>query len=121
MLSAVIKKELVQHLLSFRFLLGTTLVVMLTIVATLLGIENFQLRLKRYEASVQQQEADLQQIHVYSYLQPVLARQPEPLSILSRGLEGRLGSEVEIHLHEEPFRADGELLGNPFMAFIAGS
>jgi hypothetical protein len=52
---------------------------------------------------------------VYSYLQPLAVRPPEPLSILNQGLDSRLGNEVAIHLFAVPFEAAGARRGNELL------
>lgn len=115
MLTAVVKKEFLAHLASFRFWIGASLAVVLAGLATLIAAEDHDLRLQSHRDRSARHEAELAAIHVYSYLQPVAMRAPEPLSILDQGFDQKLGTDVRIHLFTVPATAAGGQRGNELM------
>lgn len=120
MFRAVIKKELLNHLVSFRFIVSTLLMLILAALATVIATADYNLRLHNYQSQVEEHRQDLERIHVYSFLQPVVVRPPEPLSILDQGFDARLGNEVRIHLYAIPTTATGGFRGNELMTAFRG-
>ncbi len=120
MFRAVVKKELLNHLVSFRFIVSTLIMVILAALATLIATADYNLRLRNYQSQVEEHRQDLEKIHVYSFLQPVLVRPPEPLSILDQGNDARLGNEVRIHIFAIPTTATGGFRGNELMTSFRG-
>ncbi len=110
----VIRKEIRHHLVSSQFLVITVLTVVLATLATLAGTADYNLRAERYLNHLEQNQLALQQVHVYSFLQPVATRPPEPLSILARGFEGHLGDEARISVFSIPAKATGNRRGSTF-------
>ncbi|HEX2224271.1 MAG TPA: ABC transporter permease subunit [Thermoanaerobaculia bacterium] len=105
MLYALVRKELLGHLASFRFWFVSILTVLLAALSTFVAADNYGLRLAGYRAQVAGYQEELRSARVYSYLQPVAVRPPELLSILDRGFETRVGTDVRIHLFEVPVAA----------------
>ena len=116
MLRAVIKKEMLEHLVSFRFIVSTLTLLILSLLAAFVGTQDFELRESSYQDRRVQQEKDLAEVHVYSHLEPEVNRAPEPLSVFDRGLDARLGITVELDVFEIPARASGRYRGDELMA-----
>jgi hypothetical protein len=57
-------------------------------------------------------------VSVYSYLQPLAIRPPEPLSVFDQGFDSRLGTGVAIHLFAIPDEATGRQRGNEFLGAL---
>ncbi|HEX9737053.1 MAG TPA: ABC transporter permease subunit [Thermoanaerobaculia bacterium] len=119
-LSAIVHKETRHHLVSFRYLVTTALTVVLAVLATLAGTADFAQRREGYRDRLEQNRQALEEVPVYSYLQPVVVRPPEPLGIVDRGPAGRLGDEVVINVFTVPAAAIGEDRGNPYLASFQG-
>ena len=115
MLTAIAKKEFLEHLASFRFWIGASLAVVLAGLATVIAAEDHDLRLMSYRDRSARLEAELEAVHVYSFVQPVAMRAPEPLSILDQGFDQKLGTDVRIHLFTVPAAAAGGQRGNELM------
>ena len=115
-LIAVIRKELRNHLASFRFWVGALLTIVLASASTWIAARDYSLRLQSYRERVASNQRELQNLSVYSYLQPLVVRPPEPLSVLDPGTATRLGTDVAIHLFAVPDKATGEHGGNEFLA-----
>lgn len=116
MLTAIIRKEVLQHLPSFSFLTGSLLMVLLSALAALVATLDLEQRAVAYRTQLEQHDLRLKERHrVYSYLQPVVVRPPEPLSVFARGVEGRFENQVKIHVYEVPGHRAAEYRRNPFM------
>ncbi|HSS52294.1 MAG TPA: ABC transporter permease subunit, partial [Thermoanaerobaculia bacterium] len=113
-------KELRNHLASFRFWVGALLTIVLAYSSTLIAARDYNLRLSRYRDRIASHQQGLTAVSVYSYLQPVLVRPPEPLSVLDQGLDSRLGTEVTIHSFAIPVDATSSYGGNELLASLPG-
>lgn len=116
MLFACLKKEVLLHLASFRFWVGTVLAVVLAAAATWVAARDYELRRERYQDRVAAHAEELRKVSVYSFLQPLAVRPPEPLSLLDRGFDARLGTDVRVHLFAVPSEASGGSQGNELLA-----
>jgi len=115
---AIVGKELRNHLASFRFWVGALLTIVLAYSSTLIAARDYNLRLSRYRDRVASHQQELRAVSVYSYLQPVLVRPPEPLSVLDQGLDSRLGTEVAIHGFSIPIEAAAGYGGNELLVSL---
>ncbi|OGG03723.1 MAG: hypothetical protein A3F83_00835, partial [Candidatus Glassbacteria bacterium RIFCSPLOWO2_12_FULL_58_11] len=79
MFLVVLKKELLENLLSFKFLLITAVTTLLVSTSTFVMYRAYQLQLENYDALKPSKD------------QPVAIIPPSPLSIFVRGLEENLG------------------------------
>lgn len=101
-LSAIVKKEVLQHLRSFRFAAVACILLALTALAAFVGTDDYRQRLDIYRQQAALSETELDSITVYSYLQPIVARPPQPLSVLGRGFEDHLGNALRINVYTIP-------------------
>ncbi|MDP9120210.1 MAG: ABC transporter permease subunit [Acidobacteriota bacterium] len=115
MLRAVAGKELLNHWVSFRFWAGALSAVLLAASSTRIAALDYNLRLSDYRERVAAAQSELRTVSVYSYLQPLLVRPPEALSVLDQGFDASLGTEVTIHLFAIPVEATGRQRGNEFL------
>ncbi len=118
MLGACIKKEILHHLASFRFWVGMLLTIILAAASTWIAARDYELRLERYRDRLAAHEDELRSVSVYSFLQPLAVRPPEPLSVLDRGFDARLGTDVRIHLFAVPTEATGGSRGNELLVAL---
>ncbi|MFY9823583.1 MAG: ABC transporter permease subunit [Thermoanaerobaculia bacterium] len=118
MFFAIVRKELRHHLASFRFWVGALLTIVLGYSSTLIAARDYNLRLSSYRDRVASHRQELAAVSVFSYLQPVLVRPPEPLSVLDRGLDSRLGTEVAIHWFSIPIEATSGYGGNELLVSL---
>jgi ABC-type transport system involved in multi-copper enzyme maturation permease subunit len=115
MLRALASKELRNQLRSVRFWVGAALTVTLAAGSTLIAARDYQLRLRGYQERQARAREQLSAVTVYSFLQPVVLRPPQRLSILDQGLDSRLGTEVTINLFSIPLEAAGQQRGNELL------
>ncbi|MBW8874140.1 MAG: ABC transporter permease subunit [Acidobacteria bacterium] len=118
MFFAIVKKELRNHLASFRFWVGALLTIVLAYSSTLIAARDYDLRLESYRQRVASAERELRTVSVYSYLQPLVVRPPEPLSVLDQGFDSRLGTEVVIHFFAIPAEATAGYEGNELLVSL---
>jgi hypothetical protein len=115
MLRAILRKELQFHLAGFPLRVGMLLTLVLAASITLIAARDYNLRLQDYRDRIAAHTRALREETVYSFLQPVVVRPPEPLSILDQGLDAHLGGEVAIHLFAIPAEATGGYRGNELL------
>lgn len=115
---AIARKELLNHLASFRFWAGALLAILLAASSTGVAARDFNLRRTAYLDRAASEEAKLRAVSVYSYLQPLAIRPPGPLSVLDQGFDSRLGTGVAIQLFAIPVEASGGQRGNELLASV---
>jgi ABC-type transport system involved in multi-copper enzyme maturation permease subunit len=118
-LGTLVLKEVHDLVLTLRFTVGTALTLVLAMMAAYIGSLDYNARLDSYQTKLKLNRQGLERTAVYSFLQPTLVRPPEPLSILNHGLEGRLGTDINISLDEEQTEAQGENRGNEYLAVFS--
>lgn len=118
MLGACIRKETLCHLASVRFWVAMVITVVLAAGATLIAARDYESRRERYDDRAAAYQRELQSASVYSFVQPVALRPPEPLSVFDQGFDARLGTDVRIHLFEVPTLATGGSRGNELLAAL---
>lgn len=92
----IAKKEFLLNLMTFKFVVGTVLCVVLVAVFVLVVADDYQQRLQRYSQQVTDNETKLRQVKAYRVLVPTIYRRPQVLSIFSQGMEKRLGDSAKI-------------------------
>jgi ABC-2 type transport system permease protein len=118
MVGTIAKKELVTHLVSFRFWVGALVTLILAAATAVVAARDFDQRLGSYQARAAAAKAELARVTVYSYLQPEVIRRPEPLSILDQGFDARFGTAIKVHLLEIPTSATGGERGNELLSWL---
>ncbi len=102
MLRAVIKKEILNHLVSFRFQISSIVMLVLAVLAAIVGSQDYRLRQARYLEHLTAHQQEMGRTHVYSNLHPSVFKAPEPLSVLDRGFDARLGNQVSLDVFTFP-------------------
>ena len=99
MFLTLIRRELLDNLMTFRF--GAAVVIMLLIVVanTVVLIGDYEGRLADYNTAVKTHQQELLEPKTYSARMMTMMtfdRPPNPLSIFNTGLDKRLGNEIEV-------------------------
>jgi ABC-type transport system involved in multi-copper enzyme maturation permease subunit len=118
-LGTLVFKELHDLVLTLRFTAGTTLTLALAVLAAYIGSLDYNARLDSYQTKLKLNRDGLSKTAVYSQLQPTLVRPPEPLSVLNHGLEGKLGTDINISVEQEETEARGENRGNEYLSILS--
>ena len=98
MLLTLIRRELLDNLMTFRFAAAVFITLLLVVAATAVLIQDYERRQADHNTSVEIHRQELYKRQTYS---PGVARldidrQPNPLSIFNVGLDKRLGNEIRV-------------------------
>ena len=117
MLITLIRRELLDNLMTFRFSAATLITLLLVVANTAVLIEDYEGRLASYYTALETHRQQLQETKTYSAGKVVVDRAPNPLSIFNVGLDKRLGNQVEVSYVLVPTLWDAEMSGsdNPFL------
>lgn len=115
MLLTIIRKELLSHIVTFRFVTGFVLCALLVPISAHVLTRDYAERLDVYSLSSQAHRNELESVQVYSELKATIDRKPSVLSILCAGLEKQLGDTVTIHHGEVPAIARRHGRRNPLL------
>lgn len=112
----IMRKELLQHLISFKFAVGTIVCVVLTAVFVPALLKDYAMRMEQYSAGVAYNQTELQKVMAYSNITPTVFRRPSPLSVFAEGLDKQLRHDVPIRFNRIPTLQTGLIEDNPFLA-----
>ncbi|RKU37336.1 hypothetical protein C6496_09590 [Candidatus Poribacteria bacterium] len=117
MLHTLIRQELVGHLMSARFLAAVVITLLLVVANTVVLIDAHENRVASYSQQAKVHREKAVEAETYSQLKIFVERPPNPLSLLSAGLEKRLGTTVEIYHGEVPTisSVSARNLENPYL------
>ena len=123
MLITLIRRELLDNLMTFRFAAAVFIMLMLVVAATFVLIKDYEHRLASYNAAVKTYQQEVQDPKTYSLGIRKLSvdRPPNPMSIFNVGLDKRLGNEIAISHEFVPSLWDAETHGsdNSFLNIFA--
>ena len=121
MLKTLIRRELLNNLMTFRFAAVMLITLLLVVANTAVLIQDYEQRLESYNAAVKTHYQQLREAKTYSTMYLFVDRAPNPLSIFNVGLDKRLGNLVGIWHGFVPTLWDTEMHGtdNPFIAFFS--
>lgn len=98
----IAKKEFLLNIMTFKFAVGTTLCLLLTVVFVPILAKAYQERLKVYNENIAYNERELGKVTVYKNITPTIYRPPSVLAIFCEGLEKQLGSSATIEYDKVP-------------------
>ena len=121
MLKALIRRELLDNLMTFRFAAVLLITLLLVVANTVVLVQDYEQRLESYNDAVKMHRQDLRNSKTYSTMYLFLDRAPNPLSIFNVGLDKRLGNLIGIYHGFMPTLWDAQMHGtdNPFIAFFS--
>ena len=113
----LLKREILGHLITFRF--AITVITCLLLVATtmFIRINDYEQRLASYNAARDAHRDELLATRTYSFLMPKIDRPPNPLSVFNAGMDSRLGNTLRIYYTHVPvlWDAHSHSSGNLFI------
>ena len=117
----LIRRELLDNLMTFRFAAATFIMLLLVVANTFVLIIDYERRLAGHNDAVKMHQRQLQEKITYSAGEVRVDRPPNPLSIFNVGLDKRLGNEIEVSHKLVPSLWDAGMHGsdNPFMDMFA--
>ena len=104
----LLRREILAHLITFRF--AITVITCLLLVATtmFIRINDYEQRLASYNAARDAHRDELLSTRTYSFLMPKVDRPPNPLSIFNAGMDSRLGNTLRIYYTNVPVLWDAQ-------------
>ena len=103
MFLTLIRRELLDNLMTFRFAAAVVIMLLLVVANTVVLINDYELRLADYNTAVKTHRQELR-LENKTYSDGMLSfwgtiivdRPPNPLSIFNTGLDKRLGNEIKV-------------------------
>jgi len=113
-------KDLLLNLMTFKFLVGTIVCVVLTGVLTPVLLSDYQRRWQEYHSNVAADEAGLKAAKVYDNVMSnrQVYRPPTALSIFSKGIESQVRDSARIDEYSIPELGGGAVAANPYLAIL---
>ena len=108
----LIRRELLDNLMTFRFAAAVFITMLLVVANTAVLIRDYEQRLESYNTAVKTHQQKMRDTKTYSAGDVVVDRAPNPLSIFNVGLDKRLGNQVAIHHGFVPTLWDAEMHGS---------
>ena len=117
MLITLIRRELLDNFMTFRFAAAMFITLLLVVANTAVLIKDYEQRLASYNTAVKTHRQQLRETKTYSAGDIVVDRPPNPLSIFNVGLDKRLGNRIWIYHAIVPTLWDAGVSGsdNPFL------
>ncbi len=98
MIWKIAKKEFLLNLMTFKFVVGMILSVVLMSVFMPVLVSDYQQSLKDYNENVAANEAELTKVKVYKNITPTVYRPPNVLSVFSGGVDNQLDRSEKIDI-----------------------
>ena len=119
MLMTLIRRELLDNLMTFRFAAAVFITLLLVVANTIVLLKDYEQRLTAYNTAVNESHQELREEKTYSGYSGALIvhRPPNPLSIFNLGLDKQVGNKIEVYHAFVPTIWDAEKHGadNPFL------
>ena len=111
MMITLIRRELLDNLMTFRFAAAVFITLLLVVTATAVLIEDYERRLESYNTSIETNQQKLRRWQTYSpgMGRLYVDRPPNPLSLFNVGLDKRLGNKIRVSHRFVPSLWDAEM------------
>lgn len=107
MIGLIAKKDFLLNLLSVRFIIGFILCLVIIPFTMIVSVDEFENEMRIYKIDQEAENARLKSLWVYSELRPTVIKEPEVLSIFSKGITSNLGKRTQVSLQEIPVFPSG--------------
>ena len=120
MFLVLLRREILAHLITFRFAVTVIVCLLLVVITTLIRIDDYEKRLAGYNTARNANREELLSTRTYSFLMPKVDRPPNPLSIFNAGMDNRLGNTLRIYYTNVPVLWDAQVhsSGNLFIDYF---
>ena len=122
MLTTLIRRELLDNLMTFRFAAAVFITLLLVVANTVVLLKDYEQRLTAYNTATQESHQKLGEERIYSHYAEklVIHRPPNPLSIFNLGLDKQVGNEIYVYHAFVPTIWDAKKHGadNPFLSLF---
>ena len=121
MLTTLIRREILDNLMTFRFAAAVLIMLLLVVANTVVLIKDYEQRLADYNTALKTHRQQLREDVTYSSGELKVDRPPNPLSIFNVGFDKRLGNEIIVSHRYVPTLWDAGKHGstNSFMGMFA--
>ena len=109
MFLTLLRREILAHLITFRFAVTVITCLLLVVITTLIRIDDYEQRLAGYNTARDANRDELLSTRTYSFLMPKVDRPPNPLSIFNAGMDNRLGNTLRIYYTNVPVLWDAHV------------
>jgi ABC-type transport system involved in multi-copper enzyme maturation permease subunit len=107
MIGLIAKKDFLINLISVRFVIGFVLCLVIIPFTMIVGLDDYNNQMRMYQIDRDAAEKEMKELLVYSALRPTVVKQPEVLSIFSKGISANMGNKTKVSLQEYPLFLDG--------------
>lgn len=116
----LLRREILAHLITFRFAVTAITCLFFVVITTFIRIDDYEQRLAGYNTARNASREELLSTRTYSFLSPKVDRPPNPLSIFNAGMDNRLGNTLRIYYTNVPVLWDAHVhnSGNPFIDYF---
>lgn len=118
MLWIIIKREFTSNILTFRFMVGFILCIVLFASSAYVLTKDYEQRLANYDDLVTKHRTELAKVKVYSQLKVKIDRQPKVLSIVSEGFDKKLDNTFTVSHRDVPVMS-GYTRDNPLLSYFS--
>ena len=101
MIVTLIRRELLDNLMTFRFAAAVFIMLLLVVTNTVVLIKDYERRLAGYNDAVKMHQRQLQETNTYSAGEMYVDRPPNPLSIFNVGFDAQLENKIEEIIDDE--------------------
>lgn len=108
MFLVLLRREILAHLITFRFAVTVITCLLLVVTTTFIRIEDYEQRLASYNTARDVHRDELLSTRTYSFLRPKIERPPNPLSIFNAGMDNRLGNTLRVYYTLVPVLWDAQ-------------
>ena len=111
MLITLIRRELLDNLMTFRFAAAVFITLLLVVAVTAVLVQDYKRRLESYNTSIETHRQRLRKWQTYSpgMGRLYVDRPPNPLSLFNVGLDKRLGNKIKVSHWFVPSLWDAEM------------
>ncbi|NDV82502.1 ABC transporter permease subunit [Bacteroides sp. 51] len=117
MIWLIAKKDFLLNLLSVRFIIGFLLCLVVIPFTMVVSVDDFENQMRIYKIDKEEADNHFKDLRVYSALRPTVVKEPEVLSIFSKGISSNIGNKTKVMLGEYPLFPTGQtsLRDNPLL------
>ena len=114
----IAKKEFHSHLLTFRFLFGTLLSIVLIGFYTFVLLKNYETENDNYRLSMIEHKEELEKAATYTEVNPQIEYPPEVLSVFCKGLKNQFATTLTVSRTSVPQIETRNALDNEYLALF---
>jgi len=119
MIWTIVKKEIINNIITFRFTVGTVLFIGAIVFFMSVLIKDYEQKVENYNESVAKNNSEFRQLLTYQNLKPTVYKPPNVLSIFSRGVEESTGNSARVSIGDVPFAKGAVVSGeNPYLSIF---